>query len=377
MSSIRSALEEWVNEDVDRLHIDKLADDLVELELVSGLLEAERLRRVNAFELRSGPGLLGYPSLTAFLKGRCRMAGGRAHRLVANSHVFRSAGATFRAWTGGRLSTDQARVLLDQAAAVPDLFGQAEDRLVGIVEDLGVSDTRKAVAYWRQSVDWPGTTLDECEQREMRGISASVSFDGMLRVDGWMTAVAGEALLSALDALMPPPSSEDHRTPRQRRHDALEDLAREFLDHAGTARVGGEKPHINVVCDLPALQGIAGGLHETENGRLLTLRELRSLSCDSSVCRIVLGPNSEIIDVGRRTRVIPTSLRRAIIARDRHCTWLDCDRNPRWCDVHHIRHWSDGGPTEPVNLRLLCRFHHTLLHRAEDPGRGPPDGRFP
>jgi hypothetical protein len=30
----------------------------------------------------------------------------------------------------------------------------------------------------------------------------------------------------------------------------------------------------------------------------------------------------------------------------------------------------DGGETEPGNLTLLCRYHHTLTHRAD--GRGPP-----
>jgi len=115
MSALRSALEEWVVEDVQHLHLDQLADDLVELEHVSGLLEVERLRRVSAFDDRSGPRHFGYPSLTAFLKHRCRMATGRAHRLVARSRVFRTARTTFRAWTAGRLSTDQAAILLDQA----------------------------------------------------------------------------------------------------------------------------------------------------------------------------------------------------------------------------------------------------------------------
>jgi hypothetical protein len=55
MSALRSALEEWVSEDVEHLRLDQLADDLVELEHVSGLLEVERLRRISS--LRSDPGL--------------------------------------------------------------------------------------------------------------------------------------------------------------------------------------------------------------------------------------------------------------------------------------------------------------------------------
>jgi hypothetical protein len=370
MSALRSALEEWVVEDVELLHLDQLADDLVEIEVVSGLLEAERLRRLNSFEDRSGPDAFGYPSLTAFLKDRCRMASGRAHRLVAKSRMFRSARATFRAWTGNHLSTDQAAVLLDQATSLPGAFADGEERLVEIVEDLNVSDTRRVIEYWRQSVDGPDTVRDEIAQHELRGISLSETLGGMGHIEGWITPTALPTLRTALDALMPPPARGDNRTARQRRHDALEDLARDFLDHGDTPTVGGEKPHINVICDIEALAGVAGGQHETEDGHVLTVASLRALACDSSVSRIVLGPNSEIIDVGRRTRVIPAALRRAIVARDRHCTWKGCDRPARWCDVHHDVAWALGGCTDPANCRLLCRFHHVLTHLLE--GRAPP-----
>ncbi|MDF2731290.1 MAG: endonuclease, partial [Acidimicrobiia bacterium] len=268
--------------------------------------------------------------------------------------------------------TDQAGILLDRATALPEPFAEGEDRLVDIVEDLGVTDTRRALEYWRQTVDGPGTIRDQLEQMELRGISASESLGGMICVDGWMTTTAGLAFLAAIDAFIPPPSPDDTRTPRQRRHDALEDLARHFLDHGDTPTVGGEKPHINLVCDLPALRGVAGALHETENGHLVTVMELRALACDCSLSRIVLGPDGEIIDVGRRTRVVPTALRRALIARDRHCTWPECDRDPRWCDAHHIEHWANGGKTEASNLRLLCRYHHTLTHQQGAKDRAPP-----
>jgi hypothetical protein len=310
--------------------------------------------------------------MTAFLKQRCRMAAGRAHRLVGAAHAIGIAPRVLTAWLGTRISTDQAHRLLETAAAVPDEFSDAESTLIEAAEDLSHADTRRLLGYWRQSVDGPGTTTAAAEQHDLRGVSTSTSLGGMVRVDGWMTPVAGQALVGALDALMPPPGHHDDRTPRQRRHDALEDLARSFLDSPDTPTVGGEKPHINVLCDLPALKGCRGGTHETENGQILTVDELRRLACDASVSRIVFGPDSEIIDVGRRTRVIPPAMRRAVIARDRQCTWEGCDRDPRWCDIHHIRHWADGGQTEPSNLRLLCRYHHTLLHASGKPGHDPP-----
>lgn len=57
-------------------------------------------------------------------------------------------------------------------------------------------------------------------------------------------------------------------------------------------------------------------------------------------------------------------MRRAIVARDRHCRFPSCDRPPQWCDIHHIKHWARGGTTSIDNGILLCRFHHTLVHEA-------------
>jgi hypothetical protein len=178
-----------------------------------------------------------------------------------------------------------------------------------------------------------------------------------------MTTLAAEALEQAFLAHMPPPADGDNRTPRQRRHDALEDLARGYLDYGDTPDVGGEKPHIMVHVDLEALRGIPGGLHEATDGQVLDITSIRALACDASISRIVFGPNSEVLDVGRKTRVWSAAQRRAITARDRHCTAPGCRRPSRWCDIHHIDHWADLGETNVENGRLLCRFHHTLEHR--------------
>jgi hypothetical protein len=40
-----------------------------------------------------------------------------------------------------------------------------------------------------------------------------------------------------------------------------------------------------------------------------------------------------------------------------------CDRPPTWCDVHHRKHWADGGRTCADNGVLLCERHHTLVHQ--------------
>lgn len=69
-----------------------------------------------------------------------------------------------------------------------------------------------------------------------------------------------------------------------------------------------------------------------------------------------------VLDVGRKTRTIPPSIRRALAARDSQCRFPGC--TSRRCDAHHIDHWANGGATSVDNLVLLCRRHHRAVHEG-------------
>ena len=70
------------------------------------------------------------------------------------------------------------------------------------------------------------------------------------------------------------------------------------------------------------------------------------------------------LDTGSPTGTVPPHLRRAVIARDRHCTFPGCAQRPAACQVHHLLPRSRGGPTAVGNLALLCPFHHLIaVHR--------------
>jgi hypothetical protein len=78
----------------------------------------------------------------------------------------------------------------------------------------------------------------------------------------------------------------------------------------------------------------------------------------------VAGSVSLPLDTGAPTETIPPHLRRAVIARDRHCAAPGCDQPPAACSVHHVRWRSKGGLTKLDNLILLCSFHHLILVHA-------------
>lgn len=98
---------------------------------------------------------------------------------------------------------------------------------------------------------------------------------------------------------------------------------------------------------------------------MLGIAEARELACDGEVQRLVLGPDSMPLDIGRTTRVVPPSMRSAVMARDGGCAAPGCDRPPAWCEAHHIRHWAEGGRTSLDNLIALCSRHHHELHQGK------------
>ena len=100
----------------------------------------------------------------------------------------------------------------------------------------------------------------------------------------------------------------------------------------------------------------AGGLH-------LGREAARRVACDAGLVVLRHGAGGEVLDVGRRTRTVPSAMRRALLSRDRgQCQFPGCES--RHCDAHHVEHWADGGETRLQNLVLACRYHHRALHEG-------------
>ena len=104
---------------------------------------------------------------------------------------------------------------------------------------------------------------------------------------------------------------------------------------------------------------------ELDDGTVLPLSEVQRIACDCEMTRLVLGADGVPLDVGRTERTYAKSLRRAVLARDRHCRWPGCTMRASWCEVHHLRWWSRGGRTSLDNGLTLCTFHHHEVHRRD------------
>ena len=101
-----------------------------------------------------------------------------------------------------------------------------------------------------------------------------------------------------------------------------------------------------------------------EDGTPIPRALLDRLACDSEITRIIFGPHSQVLDVGRAERTFTGPRRDALIARDKHCRFPTCTAPPPLSEGHHVKHWRrDHGPTSVANGILLCFHHHDLVHR--------------
>jgi hypothetical protein len=387
LSSLQSAIEEWAGEEVEVLSDAVLTEQIVELDSAISALECQRARRLSVFAMRQTWKLDGHVSASAFLADRCKMSPSRAKGLLAQAESLSEMPETMAAWASDLLSSDQTRHLVAARDANPDLFGDDEKTLLATVTELDLRETAREVNRWRHGVAAERRDRELEELKKRRFFNLSPTIEGLGRVEGLLDPEGFELLRLAIDGSCAPPAADDQRTPGQRRADALVDLAKEAMDSGRLAESGGEKPHLIVLVSSQRVGEARPGIAETIDGSELPQSDLERLLCDASLSRMIMAPNSEPLDVGRRTRVIPPALRRAVIVRDRHCQHAHCDRPARWCEVDHIIPWWKGGETKLNNLQLLCRFHHTQKHQRwseEGPSKRdlpnsttPPAGDWP
>jgi uncharacterized protein DUF222 len=116
------------------------------------------------------------------------------------------------------------------------------------------------------------------------------------------------------------------------------------------------------------------GTAELLTGERITAGQARRLACTAGLVPVVLGADSEILDLGRERRLFSPAQRKAMALRDRECRAHGCTVPAAWCEAHHPHPWSHGGHTNLAEGTLLCPWHH---HRAHDPDfevTRPPDG---
>ena len=330
---------------------------------------AEAINEWDAGAAWSADGACSAPS---WLRAQLGIRHGSAIQLVQRSRRLRTYPLVADAVHTGAICLEQANLILAAVVNRPTYAERDLPVLIKQVSELSYAQGHAVITHWKTLVDAEtdpepdGTTNPPPSE-----FHVSPGLDSEFEVHGHLDTLDGLTVTTALDSAIQlgragDDGPTDTRTAGQKRADALILICGYFLDHHTTRPTsGGQRPQVAVTVDLAVLA-------RTVPGRAIAPRvcagldadTARQLCCDTAVTRVITNGRSEVLDVGRQTRVIPTALRTAIQQRDQYCRQPGCDTPAWYSEVHHITHWENGGTTTRTNCALFCHKHHKMLHHG-------------
>ena len=324
---------------------------------------------IREFDERDGWAATGFRSCAQWLSWRTGLAPGAAREKVRVARALADLPRISAAMATAELSYSKARALT--RVATP----QTEQHLLDLALHATASQVERFVRAWRRVDRGVEAERDrDAERRASRYLQMYTDDSGMVVVRGRLEPEVGALLRKALDAaaeeLYRRDSSadgpgEEFVTLDQRRADGAGLLAESALSsglaESGTVDTRTDRYQVVVHVDQAVLADPASpGASEVEGVGNVPAGTSRRLACDGSKLTMTHDSDGAILDVGRKSRVIPAALRRALGHRDKTCRFPGCD--VAHCDAHHIHHWAAGGETRLDNLVLLCRRHHRAVH---------------
>ena len=251
---------------------------------------------------------------------------------------------------------------------------ETEQKLLDVAMAGTASHVERIVRAWRR-VDRVIAAQQADARHLSRHLTTWIDDDGMVVLRGRLTPEIGAVVIRALNAAEDQLFREAKAAPkvgrlvddvdgRQRRADALGRLAEAALTADLDAGTAGDRYQVVLHVDATAGEEVPfdGALEVDDAAVHVSAETSQRLACDAGVVRMHHDADGHVLDVGRKTRTIPSAIRRALSARDTRCQFPACSASR--CDAHHIEHWMDGGATSLDNLVLLCRRHHRLVHEG-------------
>ena len=313
---------------------------------------AEVLREVAALDDEKAWQGDGATSMTPWLAARYGVAWGTAREWVRVAHTLRGLPRITAAYASARLSWDQLRPLTKFAIPESDAYWarEAPRRTVSFLyrearrhECVRIREAQEAARFRYLSFIWN-------EER------TELYLEGM--IPGEQGAALERSIAQRAEQVVVADEPTDPSGARNA--DALVELV--------TASGDGEPAPATLVVHADAAvltdeeRESGPWLAESESGARFTSEAVRRLACDARIEWMVESAG-RCVGIGRRGRVVPGAMSRALRHRDQTCRFPGCERS-RWLKAHHLVHWARGGGTDLDNLVLLCQAHHRLLHEG-------------
>ncbi len=407
-SRLGNAPNRAAGDDDDELH--KLGERIAELAACINSAEARMMTLIADFDRRGGWKDGGFSSCAEWLAWRTGTRIGTARERVRTARALERLPRTADALREGSISYAKVRALT--RVATPE----REAELLEFARAGSAAKLERTVRMWKKLSRDEELTAEQARHRS-RTFSVFVDGDGMYVVKGRLEPEVGAMLMRAVEAASDAlfrreddagagsrgsENGDPRPEPKQRRADAVGLLAERALaagfaaapghdadrsienivapetpsaDEGRTAPNGegqtsshvesgtrAERYQVMVHCDAATLAAEGEPGRSDLDGIRVSAETSRRMACDAAVVAMVHAKDGSMLNVGRRTRIIPPHIRRALEERDRGCRFPGC--GCRFTEAHHVKHWADGGETSLGNTLLLCRRHHRAVHEG-------------
>ena len=228
-----------------------------------------------------------------------------------------------------------------------DVAGVAErERALYEARGLRLFDRPNGVTH----ASWEMDPLSAARFRELYDRATSPKRGGPRFVNGRNAELADEKL-------------RDTRMTEQLASDVMLQLLESGADADSSQLLGTGGPVVRIIVtaeDMECSRGFGVLEGSTE---ALSIATVESSLCSATTVEVTVDSRGKVLDLGREQRLYSRRQRIALAVRDGGCMWGDCERDPSWCEAHHIKQWKrDGGRTDIDDGILLCKHHHLVLH---------------
>ena len=301
-------------------------------------------RRVAQSGLHTASGDRDPASLAARLSGS---SVGRARSELELAERLEEHPVVEQAYAEGRLSTEQAQVVVKAAAADPS----ATAELLEVADRGSFGDLmRRAAVVERAARAEEDEVARERRLHEGRSVRTWTPPEGGVRLDARLSSVDGAKVLAALTKKTDELLAGSDDTVEHARADAL------------VALICGEGVRTELVVRATAGAIVRGATQGEETCEIegvgpVAVSVARSL-LGEAFFTLLVADGADVSTVTSTTRVVPTKVEKALMARDPVCVVPGCTASVG-LEIDHWRlDFSKGGLSALDNLCRLCSLHH-------------------
>lgn len=352
--------------------------------------EVVRIRRLAEMVERDGVNGGSIRRTALWLAKHSTLMQGDARALVKLSLRLCADPNVLRAYAKGSISQRAAKMIVDFLHHAPSNMSRkaqnkARTTLLKKARHASADDLRAMINHLRDCFDDGVPPEDDVDRNTL---SCPESLHKRTYLSGDFDRETGALLSAALSPLAKPrpepDGTEDKRSPGKRQADAFAEMLRRYHAMNGDKKNGaGARPALSV--HIPVADLFQPGLDKSrkielisqerfdelfdEGSRIwstwmgsMSAESARRLACDCEMFTLGMDPHGAPLSEDSHGRFATASEPRALIARDKGCSFPHCNRPAAWTEAHHVWHWINGGLTVIDNLALLCHEHHRSVH---------------